>query len=452
MKRRVTLRSLAKLNLDLRILHKRADGFHELRTVFQTISLADTIAVEFESLRLKTARTSIEVEASAGGKALDIPDNLIVSAARAVLDAAKVKARVRFKLEKIIPMGGGLGGGSSNAAAVLLALPVLAGRVLAYEKLMELGAALGSDVPFFLEGGTALAVDRGTEIYGLPDVAEEPILVIASGIHVATGAAYRTLGRGFLGDMAPKKPDGRSVARGDAASGHDSITTSHESGDFVVPWLRPGVMGEYFQEDKLASPGSSPDAGRAGEEKLESVSSFRQAPPVAGGRGISNPTLVENPLHYDEGAPGLKLTSLDLSRKINNFQNFVRALSDMRSAKAASAFSANDFEPVVFGQHPQLKLLAARLRTMAGKGGAVGARMTGSGSALFAIFGSKAERDAVLASVEASLKKDRVFGGCRVIPAGLVSRRSFQRMWRRQLAEHVVSGDSLWPPQSRHAR
>src|SRR5689334_6139886 len=110
--RRVTLKSLAKINLDLRVLHKRPDGFHELRTVFQTISLADTIAIEYEAAR----RTSISVD-----DPLAIPDNLVVKAAGAVLDGLKIRARVHFRLRKKIPMGGGLGGGSSNAAAILLA-------------------------------------------------------------------------------------------------------------------------------------------------------------------------------------------------------------------------------------------------------------------------------------------------------------------------------------------
>src|SRR5580658_6619446 len=113
----VKLRSLAKVNLDLRVLHKRADGFHELRTVFQTISLADTIEIEYQQAR----QTQLILEDND-----NIPNNLIIRAAEAVLEAMRVHARVRFRLTKRIPMGGGLGGGSSNAAAVLLALPVLA--------------------------------------------------------------------------------------------------------------------------------------------------------------------------------------------------------------------------------------------------------------------------------------------------------------------------------------
>jgi len=90
-------------------------------------------------------------------------------------------------------MGAGLGGGSSDAAAVLLALPVLAGRRLALPRLMELAAELGSDVPFFLLGGAAVALGRGTELYPLPDSPARRGLLVAPGVHVSTAAAYRAL-------------------------------------------------------------------------------------------------------------------------------------------------------------------------------------------------------------------------------------------------------------------
>ncbi len=182
--RTARLRALAKINLGLRVLHARADGFHEIRTVFQTISLADTMEVEFTRARRSTIRI-------AGSD--DIPDNLMARAADLVLAAMGVAARVEFRLRKRIPMGGGLGGGSSDAAAVLLALPPLAGRRLEGARLMELAAELGSDVPFFLLGGAAVALGRGTELYPLPDAEARRGLLIAPGVHVSTAAAYRAL-------------------------------------------------------------------------------------------------------------------------------------------------------------------------------------------------------------------------------------------------------------------
>jgi 4-diphosphocytidyl-2-C-methyl-D-erythritol kinase len=182
--RKASLRALAKINLDLRVLKARPDGYHEIRTIFQTISLADIIDVEFSAAR----GTTIQVDGD-----VDIPDNLIAKAATLVLDAMRVTAEVRFRLRKQIPMGAGLGGGSSDAAAVLLALPALAGRRLALPRLMELAGELGSDVPFFLLGGAAVAMGRGTELYPLPDSPPLTGLVVAPGVHVSTAAAYRAL-------------------------------------------------------------------------------------------------------------------------------------------------------------------------------------------------------------------------------------------------------------------
>ena len=102
---------------------------------------------------------------------------------------------MEIRLTKRIPMGAGLGGGSSDAAAVLLALPVLAGGVLKSEALQSLAESLGSDVPFFLLGGTAVALGRGTELYPLADGPREYGLVVTPGVHVSTPEAYRDLDR-----------------------------------------------------------------------------------------------------------------------------------------------------------------------------------------------------------------------------------------------------------------
>ena len=183
---RVTVPSLAKLNLDLRVLHKRPDGFHELRTIFQTISLRDQLEIEFEFAK----RTQINLSSS-----IEIADNLVVRSAKLILDHLKVHARADFVLSKQIPMGAGLGGGSSNAAAVLIALPALVGRPVRLAQLVRLAETLGSDVPFFLHGGTVLGLGRGTELYPLPDQPARAALVVAPGIHVSTPEAYRALER-----------------------------------------------------------------------------------------------------------------------------------------------------------------------------------------------------------------------------------------------------------------
>jgi 4-diphosphocytidyl-2-C-methyl-D-erythritol kinase len=220
--------SFAKINLDLRVLHRRPDQFHELRTIFQTISLHDNLRIEFR----RASRTELLLDSS-----IHIEDNIVLRSARAVLDLLKISARVRFSLRKNIPMGAGLGGGSSNAAAVLLALPALAGKPLSRVTLHAVAAELGSDVPFFLYGGTALGLGRGTELYPLPDQPATYVTVVANGTHVSTAEAYRRLNRssGSTGTHvvtnALTSPDSSPILREfqSVAWGLDSVPASQLS-------------------------------------------------------------------------------------------------------------------------------------------------------------------------------------------------------------------------------
>jgi 4-diphosphocytidyl-2-C-methyl-D-erythritol kinase len=122
---------------------------------------------------------------------------------------------------------------------------------------------------------------------------------------------------------------------------------------------------------------------------------------------------------------GRSLTFPESSRSINSFQAFARTLEEVRSAGAASAFSANDFESVVFRQHPQLLKIRAKLSKL----GPEGVRMTGSGSAIFALFRSVKERERARTVL---VREDPGWG---LIPSRLVNRSSYQRMWRRQLGD-----------------
>jgi len=180
----VRVRAFAKINLDLRVLGKRADGYHELRTIFQTISLSDTIDICFKPARI----TSIACEDT-----WSIPGNLAARAAAMVMDTPGRRGRVEIRITKRIPMGAGLGGGSSDAAAILLALPALAGRRIELSKLREMAQELGSDVPFFLLGGTAVGIGRGTELFPMPDMPASAGLLITPDVHVSTAQAYRDL-------------------------------------------------------------------------------------------------------------------------------------------------------------------------------------------------------------------------------------------------------------------
>jgi len=184
MKIEVTLRAFAKLNLGLRVLYKRPDGYHELRTIFQTISLADRITLSVTRAR----STKIEVHGTP-----DIADNLVARASHCILETLKIQSHITISLKKKIPMGAGLGGGSTDAAAILLALPVLLRKRLPPDRLAAIAAQLGSDVPFFLHGGTALGLGRGEELYPLPDFPPARGLLIAPNVHSSTAEAYRDL-------------------------------------------------------------------------------------------------------------------------------------------------------------------------------------------------------------------------------------------------------------------
>ena len=314
--RRARVRAVAKINLDLRVLARRPDGYHELRTILQTISLADTLEIAFTPGR----KTIIALEDE-----LTIPDNLVVRAARRAMEAMGTAGRVEMRLTKRIPMGAGLGGGSSDAAAVLLALPVLAGRIVSLRKLSEVAGELGSDVPFFLLGGRAVGIGRGTELFPLPDGPRARGVLVAPGVHVSTAEAYRAL---------------------------------------------------------------SP-----------------------------------------------RLTTESPQNKIFSFQSHTW---DRSVGEAA----ANDFEAVVFARHRRLAAVKKRLL----RAGARPALMTGSGSAIFGLFGTGDEVSQAMELLGAS----GPHGEEAAFRISLVSRPRYRSLWWRALQEHITG--RVWPPQSRHVR
>jgi 4-diphosphocytidyl-2-C-methyl-D-erythritol kinase len=188
--REVRIPSYAKINLRLDILGKRADGYHELRTIFQTVSLHD-------ELRLRASRSneiSLTIHGNEQLAREPVTKNLAYRAVDALRHELKIRCGVELELHKTIPAGGGLGGGSSNAAAALFGYLQLAGRKLPMAVLIELAASLGADVPIFLFGGRALGAGRGDEIYPLPDIAKLALLIVAPrDIRVPTPDAFRWL-------------------------------------------------------------------------------------------------------------------------------------------------------------------------------------------------------------------------------------------------------------------
>jgi 4-diphosphocytidyl-2-C-methyl-D-erythritol kinase len=186
--REVRIPAFAKINLRLEILGKRPDGYHELRTVFQSVSLHD-------ELRLRSAHGSGIALTVRGNEELSrapLEHNLVYRAVAALRRELGFRAGVEIELRKRIPSGRGLGGGSSDAAAALLGFLRLTDKKLSPDQLVEIGASLGADVPFFLQGGRALGIGRGDEIYPLPDIGKLSVLIVSpKEVHISTPDAYK---------------------------------------------------------------------------------------------------------------------------------------------------------------------------------------------------------------------------------------------------------------------
>lgn len=182
----ITFPAFAKINLSLRVLGRRVDGYHDLDTVFQTISLHDTISLS-PSERDEIALWCDDRRLPADGT------NLIVRAADALRAYFHKESGARIRLQKRIPMQAGLGGGSANAAVTLMALSKLWNLPATREDLFGIAAQIGADVPFFLRGGTARGTGTGINLASLSDAAEKFLLIIKPNANIRTADAYRSL-------------------------------------------------------------------------------------------------------------------------------------------------------------------------------------------------------------------------------------------------------------------
>lgn len=291
----VTVNSFAKINLGLRIGHTRPDAFHELRTVYQTIALHDTIRVQV------VRGSGIEIRCEDSRVPTDGTNTCLRVVERA-LEALKAKARVVIEIEKRLPVQGGLGGASSNAVAALLALEKALKKKVPEAERLQLAAEVGSDLPLFLIGGTVLGVSRGEEVYPLPDLPPTPCVLAAPDIGVSTPQAF---------------------AEWDAMMGE-------------IPTQSDGP--------KLTLPGNSDRMNEFGRSVASWLSALSGVP--AGSRG-----RAETPL-------------LDLVR----------------------TGIENDFEQVVFPKYPELR----EVKRVLERSGAVYASLSGSGSAVYGLFRSRA--------------------------------------------------------------
>ena len=227
-----TVPSFAKINWVLRVLGRREDGFHELSTIFQTITLHDNLSFsvhEDEQLQLTCDSPEIPLDES----------NLIWRAASALREQWGVRYGASIHLEKNIPVEAGLGGGSSNAAIAMLGLARLWQIEVSKHELESIGARLGADVPFFLTGGTALGTGLGTQVKPLSDAPFRHLLIIKPEVKVSTAEAYKSLNARAL--TKAESATILSISRADEQNWDSHPDALHNDFESVVLEMKPEI-------------------------------------------------------------------------------------------------------------------------------------------------------------------------------------------------------------------
>jgi 4-diphosphocytidyl-2-C-methyl-D-erythritol kinase len=315
----VKVRSFAKINLGLRIGARRADGFHELLTVYQTIALHDVIRVSVER------GSGIEIRCEDSRVPKD-ESNTCHQIVRKVMTALRAKGKVVIEIEKRLPVQGGLGGASSNAVAAMLALEGALKQSLSSAERLDIAAEVGSDLPLFLIGGTALGIGRGEQVYPLDDLPALPCVIVTPEIGVSTPKAFAEWDRRCGADTPFDKLRAGSVRAAERSSA-----------------LRDRRSGPV-RDTKLTLDSASDRMNELGRGLSAWLSQRYSGAPVRG--------RAENPL--------LALVQAGIE---------------------------NDFEQVVFPEYPELREVKRALV----RAGAKYASLSGSGSTLYGLFGSRSE-------------------------------------------------------------
>ncbi len=232
----LTLKSPAKINLGLHVLDLRPDGYHNIETTFKVISLHDTLTFSAsDALQISCDRDDVPVD----------EENLCTRAVRTLVERTRSALPVRIRIVKRIPMGAGLGGGSSNAACTLVVMNRMFELGLEDEELMELGAKVGSDVPFFVgylsgKGSTAMGRGKGEVLDFFEWPLAEKVLVVFPGIHISTAWAYANFSNYLRAESEP----GKSSL---------TLTNSQKSTMFSALFDKPLFFDNYFEPLVLAN-------------------------------------------------------------------------------------------------------------------------------------------------------------------------------------------------------
>lgn len=208
----LTLKAYAKINLTLEVLGRRNDGYHDTASIMQTIDLCDTVSLA----------PAPDISLSCDDATLETPDNLALRAANMLRDASGYSDGAHIAIQKRIPVSAGLGGGSSDAAATLCGLNSLWQLGMRHQRLEAIAADLGSDVPFLLKGGSAIALGRGERVRRLPKAAVEWLVVLTPDIQPVDSALGKTAAMygmltptNYTGGLLTRKLEGRIRGGGD---------------------------------------------------------------------------------------------------------------------------------------------------------------------------------------------------------------------------------------------
>lgn len=298
--RREVWRAPAKINLGLSVLGRRPDGYHAIDTVLQTIDLHDTVTLE----RAEEPGVSIRVTGPASGRVPEDETNLAVRAARALADRTGHALELAIGLQKMIPAGAGLGGGSSDAAAVLLALARRFAVPDPTHTLVDLAAELGADVPFFLDGGTQRGTGRGDRLAAVdPPVDRWGVLVVPF-VQVSTAAVYAAWDEASEASLVPSEPGTPDPGYDWKAAGNDLepvVIAGHPEIGRTIEILADGPAavarmtgtgsGAFALYDSIE--GRDRDLGRIRDVVDEAVPSSRVEPFACTDRGVESIERVE---------------------------------------------------------------------------------------------------------------------------------------------------------------
>jgi 4-diphosphocytidyl-2-C-methyl-D-erythritol kinase len=332
----VAVRSFAKINLGLYIGAARSDGFHDLRTVYQTIALHDVIRVSVERKSGRGSGTGIEILCKNKDPRVPLDSsNTCYRVAERVMEELGCAGRVRIDIEKRLPVQGGLGAASSNAVATMVGLEWAIKKKLSGAARLRIAAEVGSDLPLFVLGGTVLGVGRGEEVYPLPDLRAFAMVVVTPEVGVSTAGAFA---------------DWDTIAGG--STGGERLTASPASDRLVE-------VGRALSTWLCNSSGGYPNTGASAK----------------GGSRVEKLLL------------SLVRTGIE-----------------------------NDFERVVFPKYPELRDIKGALE----RAGAKYASLSGSGSSLYGLFGSRADA----AKAAGRLRKQ----GVKTVATSTLTR---QKYWER---------------------